>query len=217
MLWPSRIVLSEDYFNNLMDHAVPLAKSHLMALSGNVTALDAYSLDDAPGDYDLRDFSIARDRKQLIPFIKAAMEVRPTLRSWASPWSPPAWMKTNNSYSQGSLKWEPAILKTYANYFTRWVEAYEKENINIYAITPQNEPNILSPYPSCLWSGAQLREFIGDYLGPALNERKSNVQLWVGFNGDPFNGGDNVNDRLITVLDDPKANRFLTGIGFQYD
>lgn len=180
-------------------------------------ALDAYSLDDVPGDYELKSFSIERDKKQLIPYVKAAMQVRPALQNWGSPWSPPAWMKTNNSYSKGSLKWEPATLRSYATYFSRWVDAYRKEGINIYAFTPQNEPNILSPYPSCLWSGPQLREFIADYLGPTLRERKTDVQLWVGFNGDPPNGGNNVNDRLVTVLEDPKANLFLTGIGFQYD
>lgn len=180
-------------------------------------ALDAYSLDDTANDLALRDFSIERDKKNLIPFIKAAMAVRPTLKNWGSPWSPPAWMKTNGQYNGGSLKSEPAILRSYANYFTRWVDAYRKEGIDIYALTPQNEPNIVSPYPSCLWTGPQLREFIADYLGPTLRERTTNVQLWLGLNGDPLNGGENVNDRLVTVGEDTKASSFLTGIAFQYD
>jgi glucosylceramidase len=180
-------------------------------------ATNAYSLDDTPGDLELKKFSIDRDQKLLIPFIKAAMAVRPTLRCWASPWSPPAWMKTNDNYSKGSLKWEPPILRSYAAYFVRWIAAYRGAGIHIYAITPQNEPNILSPYPSCLWTGPQLREFIGDYLGPMLRDRKTNVELWFGLNGDPFNNGNDPNDRLATVLGDPKAGTFLTGIGFQYD
>jgi glucosylceramidase len=68
-----------------------------------------------------------------------------------------------------------------------------------------------------LWTGTQLREFIADYLGPILRDRKTNVELWLGLNGDPPNSGDNPNDRLVTVLGDPKASAFLTGIGFQYD
>ena len=180
-------------------------------------ATNGYSLDDTPGDLALTNFSIARDEQTLIPFVKAAMAVRPTLQCRGSPWSPPAWMKTNNSYSKGSLKWEPEILRSYATYFARWIEAYRKAGINIYAITPQNEPNILNVYPTCLWTGPQLREFIADYLGPTLRDQRINIELWLGLNGDPFNGGDNFNDRLVTVLEDPKANAFLTGIAFQYD
>lgn len=180
-------------------------------------AVDAYSLADKPGDLELRHFSIARDKQRLIPFVKAAMKVRPDLQCWGSPWSPPAWMKTNNHYSKGSLKWEPAILQSYALYFVRWIEAYRQAGINIYAVAPQNEPNILNVYPTCLWTGPQLREFIADYLGPTLRDRKANVELWLGLNGDPFNNGDNPNERLLTVLEDPRANAFLTGIAFQYD
>ncbi len=180
-------------------------------------ALDGYSLDDAPNDMALGRFSIERDKKRLIPFVKAAMAVRPTLQCWGSPWSPPAWMKTNNSYSKGSLKWEPDILRAYATYIALWVEAYRADGINVYGLTPQNEPNILNVYPTCLWTGSQLREFIADYLGPTLRDRKTNVEIWLGLNGDPQNNGNDPNDRLATVLGDPKANAFLTGIGFQYD
>ncbi len=175
-------------------------------------ATSAYSLDDTPGDLELKDFSIARDEKNLIPFIKAAMTIRPTLRCWGSPWSPPAWMKTNNHYSKGSLKWEPPILRSYAEYLARWVEAYRAAGVNVYAICPQNEPNILNVYPTCLWTGPQLRDFIADYLGPTLKERKTNVELWLG----TLNDG-NANDRAATVLDNAKANAFVSGVTFQYD
>ena len=175
-------------------------------------ALDWYSLDETPGDLELKDFSIARDEKSLIPFIKAAMAVRPTLKCWGSAWSPPMWMKTNNHYSKGSIKWEPAILSSYATYLARWVEAYRAAGIDIFAVFTQNEPNILNVYPTCLWTGPQLRTFVSDYLGPTLRDRKTNVELWLG----TLNDG-NFNDRLVTVLEDPKANAFITGISFQYD
>ncbi|HEY8903291.1 MAG TPA: glycoside hydrolase family 30 beta sandwich domain-containing protein [Chthoniobacterales bacterium] len=181
-------------------------------------AFSAYSLDDTPGDLSLKDFSIARDQKALIQFVKAAMAVRPSLRCWGSPWSPPAWMKTNDNYSQGSIKWEPAILRSYATYLARWVEAYRAAGIKIFALMPQNESNILSPYPSCLWTAAHLRDFIADYLGPTLRDRRTNVELWLGtLNGDPSNSGNNINYRAVTVLNDPKASAFITGLTFQYD
>jgi len=175
-------------------------------------ALDWYSLDETPGDLELKDFSIARDQKCLIPFVKAALAVRPALRCWGSAWSPPAWMKTNNNYSKGSIKWEPPVLRSYANYLARWVEAYRAEGVNIFAVFTQNEPNILNVYPTCLWTGPQLRAFVADYLGPALRDRKTNVELWLG----TLNDG-NFNDRLVTVLEDPRANAFIAGISFQYD
>jgi glucosylceramidase len=180
-------------------------------------ATNAYSLDDTPGDLTLTNFSIIRDEQLLLPYIKAAMSVRPALRCWASPWSPPAWMKTNTNYSGGSIRREPVILQSYANYMARWVAAYQNAGINLYAVTPQNEPNILSRYPTCLWTGPQLREFIGDYLGPALKQQKSKVELWLGLNGDPINNGDDINDRLVTVFEDHKASAYITGVAFQYD
>lgn len=180
-------------------------------------ALDGYSLADTPGDYELKSFSVARDEKHLLPYIRAAQAVRPDLRSWASPWSPPAWMKDNNSYSKGSLRQEPAVLRAYAEYFARWAEAYRALGVPIYAISPQNEPNIASPYPTCLWTGPQLRDFIGDYLGPVLSKRAPGIELWLGLNGDPFNDGENPNARLVPVLEDPKASAFIAGVAFQYD
>lgn len=180
-------------------------------------ALDAYSLCDAPGDYELKSFSIERDRKHLLPFVKAAQAARPGLQCWASPWSPPAWMKTNGSYARGSIKDDPRVLASYADYFVKWVEAYKAEGVDVYAVTPQNEPNILNVYPTCEWSGAQLRTFVGEHLGPKLKARLPDVELWLGLNGDPPLGGDNANDRLVAVLGDAKANAFLTGVAYQYD
>jgi glucosylceramidase len=180
-------------------------------------ALDGYSLDDTAGDVELKNFSLARDEKNLIPYIKAAMAVRPTLKVWGSPWSPPVWMKTNNGIGGGSLKWEPSILSAYATYMAKWVEGYRAAGMNVYGLSPQNEPNITNVYPTCLWTAAQLREFIATYLGPTLRDRKTEVELWLGLNGDPFNGGEDPNNRLGTVMKDPTASAFLTGIEFQYD
>lgn len=180
-------------------------------------ALDYYSLADTPDDYELRHFSLARDERNLLPFVRAAQTIRPNLRFWASPWTPPAWMKDNGHYSKGSLRQEPAILATYADYLARWVEGYRAWGVPIYALAPQNEPNITNVYPTCLWTGPQLRDFIANHLGPVFKQRLPDVELWLGLNGDPFNDGENPNARLVTVLEDPRASTYLTGIGFQYD
>jgi len=178
---------------------------------------DDYSYAEKAGDYELKYFSVERDKKHLLPYIKAAMAVRPDLQCWGSPWSPPEWMKDNNYYAGGHLRWEPKVLKAYANYFAKWVEAYRGEGVNVFAVLPQNEPNQWQVFPSCVWSGDQLAEFIGDYLGPTLAASNSNVDVWFGINGDPHNDGDNFNNRIVTVMSDPEASAYIDGIGFQYD
>ena len=179
--------------------------------------LDGYSLAMTPEDYELKDFSIERDQKHLLPYIKAAMKVRPDLKNWASPWSAPAWMKDNNSYSKGSLRDEPKIYQTYANYFAKFINAYRAEGVNLYAITPQNEPNITNIYPTQEWKSSQLSKFIGSYLGPTLERKNIDIEIWLGLNGDPPSNGDNENYRLTQILENKKVSDYLTGVGFQYD
>ena len=86
-------------------------------------AVDLYSLDETPGDYAMRDFSVARDRKLLIPYLKAALAIRPDLRLWAVPWSPPSWMKDNGSLVAGRIKDDSKTLDALALYFARYVQA----------------------------------------------------------------------------------------------
>ena len=143
-------------------------------------ATGAYSLDDVAGDFALTHFPINRDKTLLIPFIKAAMQIQPDLQCWAFPWSPPAWMKTNNNYSKGEIKFQPEILASYAQYLARWIASYQRADVHIFAVCPQNEPNIWNDYPTCHWSGEQLRKFIADDLGPTLTQQKSGVQIWLG-------------------------------------
>lgn len=132
------------------------------------------------------------------------------------------WMKNKgdlnpNVYDGGTLRWEPKVLNTYADYFSKWIKAYRAEGVNLYMVLPQNEPNQDQVFPSCVWTGDQLAEFISDYLAPTLKKQNEPIDIWVGFNGDPGHGGENVNDRLISVMEDPDAYKAITGIAFQYD
>ncbi len=92
-------------------------------------ALEWYSLNDTPEDYDMRDFSIERDKKYIIPYIREALKRNPDLKLFASPWSPPTWMKHPKAYNYGTLRWEPKVLEAYALYFVKFVQAYEQEGI----------------------------------------------------------------------------------------
>jgi glucosylceramidase len=173
--------------------------------------LSPYSYDDAPGDVEMKQFSIERDRYMLIPFIKAALNIRPDLKLWGSPWSPPAWMKTSGVYHGGNLRQEPEILKAYAIYLAKFVEEYHREGIDIFAVHFQNEPAVDTKYPSCPWPDpATARDFIRDYAGPTFAERKVPAKIWLGtITNDKFSW-------FKTILDDPDVIKTIGGVGLQY-
>jgi glucosylceramidase len=183
-----------------------------MGIGANDFALKWYSFDETPGDFSMAHFSIARDRKILIPYIKAAMAYSPQLRIWGVPWSPPSWMKTNDSYKLGRFRMEPRYLSAYALYFSRYVQTYRREGIPVYAVHPQNEPTTGGiNYPKCHWNGRNLRTFVRDYLVPQLRKDGVAVEVWMG----TINDG-KMKDFTRVFLDDPATNPLITGVGYQY-
>jgi glucosylceramidase len=183
-------------------------------IGANDYATSWYSLADTANDYRMEHFSIERDRRTLIPFIKCAMQHKANLKVWGTPWSPPAWMKENNSYSggQNTLRWNEKVLEALALYFAKFVQAYRAEGINLYAIHVQNEPIANPNYPSCLWSGEHMRDFIRDYLGPAFEVRNIDAEIWLGTINSP-----DYNAYAGTVLADTAASAHISGIGYQWE
>ena len=114
-------------------------------------AMDRYSLNETAGDTAMTNFSIARDKMRLIPYIQAAQAVKSNIRFWASPWSPPTWMKTgpynpntgasHSNFDGGVMKSDDATLKALALYLVKFVQAYAAEGINVEVVSPQNEPS----------------------------------------------------------------------------
>lgn len=183
-----------------------------VGMGANDFARDWYSFDETPGDYALTNFSIARDRTSLIPFIKAAMQYQPGLAVWGVPWCPPAWMKTNGSYRGGYMKQDSQTLAAYALYFSKYVQAYRAEGVNLYAVHPQNEPRYnTGNYPQCGWKGSELNVFLRDYLLPRLKKDRVDVQVWLGtiVNADLV-------DYVEPVLGDPVTGPQIAGVGYQY-
>ena len=183
-----------------------------MPVGASDFAMDYYSLDDTPGDYAMAHFSDDRDQEKLIPYVKAAMKYRRDLKVWGSPWTPPAWMTTNGKYTGGGMTQTPQSLTAYALYLDKAVRAYQKAGLHFYALDVQNEPvynnNV---YPQCKWSGAELRDFIKNYLGPKFTQDRVPVQLWAG----TFPTGDYAG-YPGTILSDPSARAYLTGVGYQW-
>src|SRR5690606_34562336 len=134
--------------------------------------LDDFTYDDMPmgeTDYGLVHFSIDKDRTDVIPVFKQILAVAPDLKVMGSPWSAPAWMKTNGSLKGGKL--HPEAYDVYANYFVRYVQAYAAEGIDIDAVTPQNEPlHFTANYPCMEMQPDEQRVFIKDHLGPAFSD-----------------------------------------------
>ena len=162
-----------------------------MPIGANDFARNWYSYDETPGDFALRHFSTANDEETLIPFILAARHHNPALQLWASPWSPPSWMKINGHYAEAEqTSGRPAnelrpdqvghegvdefiqqdrYFQTYALYFHKFIEAYKQKGISIGMVMPQNEFNSAQPFPSCTWTPAGLARFI-EHLGPAMHD-----------------------------------------------
>jgi glucosylceramidase len=141
-----------------------------------------YSYDDVPpGETDLHltHFSISHDAEYIIPLIKHALSINPSLIVVALPWSPPAWMKTRATMNGGSIN--PAYFPVLARYFVDFVHAYQQEGIPIYALSVQNEPLYSTPgYPSEYLSASDESRFIANDLGPALKRAGlSNVKIFA--------------------------------------
>jgi glucosylceramidase len=186
-------------------------------------ARDRYTLDETANDTEMASFTIVRDMANLIPYVKAAMAVRPDIRFWASPWTPPTWMKDGpfqsivdasapSPFDGGTFKHDPAIMAAYAKYFVKFVQGYAQEGITIEAVAPQNEPSYEENYPSCRWEKDTYTTFIGQYLGPALEAADLGTSIMLGTMSNANQDG----ALLDAVLADPKARGYIEMIGVQW-
>ncbi len=197
-----------------------------LPIGANDYAEDWYSLDETPGDYALEHFSIERDKHCLIPYIKEAQRYQPEMKLFASPWSPPTWMKDPPVYNWGKLVRTPENLDAYARYFARFVQAYAAEGVRIDQVHVQNEPVANQKFPSCMWTGEELRVFIRDFIGPVLREQCPKTELWLGTINAPgcdFNrlifdkwASEDYDYFANTVLTDEEALQYITGVSYQW-
>ncbi|ANQ50070.1 glucosylceramidase [Flammeovirga sp. MY04] len=150
-----------------------------LRLSIAASDLDAkafsYALVKGEDDDLLKNFSISEDQKNLIPVLKEIVAIQPNIKFLSTPWSPPTWMKTNNSAIGGQLL--ETYYEAYADYFIKYIEAYKREGINIYAITVQNEPLHPGNEPSMLMHADEMSNFIAQQLGPKF--RAGNIDTKI--------------------------------------
>ncbi|HAT72205.1 MAG TPA: glycosyl hydrolase [Elusimicrobia bacterium] len=173
--------------------------------SGSYTYVEA-------GDKELKSFSVAHDLKYRIPLIKSAIAAAGgDLPLFVSPWSPPAWMKDNNDMLHGG-KLKKEFFQPWADYYVKFIKAYEKEGIPVWGLTVQNEPMAVQKWESCVYTAQEERDFIKNYLGPTLKREGLGSKKIIGWD----HNRDQMFQRASVLLDDPDAARYIWGIGFHW-
>jgi len=197
------------YFDPVEGLGYNLCRTHINSCD---FSLGNYALDDMPGDVDLKHFSIEHDQRQIIPLIKSAMQAAGgSLKLFASPWSPPAWMKTNGEMNHGG-KLRAEYRVAWARYYARYVSAYAEEGIPFWGLTVQNEPEAVQSWDSCIYTAEDERDFVRDYLGPTLHSNglgHLKVIIWD-------HNRDRMFERAKIVFDDPRAAQYVWGTGFHW-
>lgn len=163
-------------------------------------------------DVDLKSFDIAHDKKYRIPLLQQAIKTaKGKLLTYVSPWSPPAFMKSTKNMLKGG-KLLPEFQQSWANYYVKFIKAYEKEGIPIWGLTIQNEPMATQTWESCIYTAEEERDFLKNFLGPTLHKnglKEKKVIVWD-------HNRDLINQRAAVIFNDPKAAQYAWGIGFHW-
>ncbi len=164
------------------------------------------------GDSALSSFSIAHDLRYKIPLIKRAMAASGnSLKLFASPWSPPAFMKDNNDMLHGGHL-RPEYAHSWARYYTKFIQQYRGAGVPVWGITIQNEPMATQTWESCIYQAADERDFLKNHLGPAMWQqglRDVNIMVWD-------HNRDLIIQRALAIFDDSAAARYAWGIAFHW-
>lgn len=184
------------------------------AIGASDFGLDAYSYSEVANDYEMKNFTIDRDQKFVIPYIKQALIANSTLKIFASPWSPPAWMKKNGQmigvdYEGSRLKEEVKVYKAYGKYFSKYIQDYKSNGIDISRICVQNETDITTKYPSCIMPPAQILDLATNYIRPEFKKVKISTEIYAG----TFRIAGDLQMHKYLML---KETNTLDGIGVQY-
>jgi glucosylceramidase len=199
------------YFDPKDGIGYTMARTHMTACD---FSQPNWTCDDSAGDASLKKFSLKPLRDKQLPLIKDVQKLvgADRFKLVASPWSPPAWMKTNAEMARGgSLRDE--LASAWADYYVRFVKAMrDEEKIPVWALTVQNEPDTAQPWESCLYSPVEERDFIIEHLGPALeNAQLSDVKL---FGWD--HNRDGIVERAGVLLGHPRSSKYLAGLALHW-
>jgi glucosylceramidase len=199
-------LLQAYYGSNGIDYTLIRTSIHSCDFSkGNFTYIEE-------GDKELKTFSIDVDKEYRLPMIKRAItEAGGSILFYASPWSPPAFMKDNKNMLKGG-KLLPEFYDSWANYYAKFIKAYEAEGIPVWGITIQNEPMATQRWESCIYTAEEERDFLKNHLGPTLEKEglgDKNIVVWD-------HNRDLITHRANTIFDDPEAAKYAWGTGFHW-
>ncbi len=205
----AQVAILKAYFDPVEGNSYTLCRTHINSCDFSQSN---YAYDEIDGDVDLVNFSIERDRQALIPFIRSAMQTAgETLKLFASPWSPPAWMKTNREMNHGG-KLRPEYRRVWARYYARYIRAYAEEGIPIWGLTVQNEPEAIQTWDSCIYTAEEERDFVRDYLVPELVAAGlGDVRLMV-----HDHNRNHIYQRASLIYNDSIASQFVWGAAFHF-
>ena len=202
-------IILKAYFDAEEGLGYSLCRTHINSCD---FSLGNYAYTEVDGDTELEHFSLDRDHTALIPFIKAAQDVSKTpFTLFASPWSPPAWMKTTGMMNQGG-KLKPEYHAAWAAYFVRYIREYEKIGIKIWGVTVQNEPAATQTWDSCIYTAHEEKNFVRDHLGPAFEKAglaHVKIMIWD-------HNRDLIVQRAAAAYQDPEASKYIWGTGFHW-
>lgn len=162
-------------------------------------------------DKTIESFNIDHDRKFKIPLIKKALQKSPESKTFFSPWSPPAFMKSNNDMLHGG-KLLPDFYNTWADYYVKYIKEYQKEGIDFWGMTIQNEPMATQIWESCIYTAEEERDFLKNYLGPTLSKNKLQSKKVIFWD----HNRDLITQRANVMLTDKDAAKYVWGIGFHW-
>jgi glucosylceramidase len=167
-----------------------------------------YSYDEGEPDPQLERFSIEHDRAYILPIVRRAREINPDLFLFASPWSPPNWMKDNNSMLGGTIR--AHYLGAYADYFVKFLQAYQAEGVEVNAVSSQNEVDTDqdSKMPACLFPQEIEVRYVGENLGPALELAGLKTKIWL------LDHNYNLWGRAIAELDEAEVSKYTKSIAW---
>jgi glucosylceramidase len=167
-----------------------------------------YSYDEGEPDPDLQRFSIEHDRAWILPILRQARAANPDLWLLASPWSPPGWMKPNGSMLGGCM--HPKSMESYANYFLKFLKAYEQEGVPINSVTSQNEVDTEQDgrMPACAWPQEYEISFVSRFLGPLLRRHGSNTKICL------LDHNYNLWGRVVCMLENPAVRQYANAVAW---
>lgn len=181
----------------------------------------SYNFDNITNDIELHafDMNVSHDTVAMIPFIQQALEYQPQMKLFASPWSPPGWMKTpipqhpfadmvHTALSNGLA---PEYQYSWALYFSKFLQAYQRHNINFWGVTVQNEPGFDAPWEACRYNASYMAEFVSNHLGPRLKKDFPQLHIMI-YDHNKLS----LFDFAKEIYDNPKAAQYVSGAAFHW-